>query len=60
MRPLALASLVALASVVPAGEKTGEWAKGITYTTDWQAAIKEARNTGKILFIYNGWEREKI
>jgi len=53
--PLALALLTAPAL---AGEK--EWAKGVPYTTDWEDAIREAKSTGKILMIYNGWEREKI
>ena len=37
-----------------------EWAKGVSYTTDWDKAIKLAKETGKMLFIYNGWEREKV
>ena len=37
-----------------------EGAKGIPYTTDWKAAIKEAKNTGKMILIYNGWQRERI
>ena len=36
------------------------WADGVPYTTDYDAAIKEARETGKMLLVYNGWEREKI
>ena len=31
-----------------------EWAKGIPFTTSWPDAIKQARETGKMLFIYNG------
>jgi len=57
MRKTAIA-LLCLAAGAFAGDKG--WAPGIEYTTDWKAAIKEARNTGKILFIYNGWQREKI
>jgi hypothetical protein len=41
-------------------DKDKEWAEGVPYLTDWKAAIKEASNTGKILFIYNGWQREKV
>lgn len=53
--------LVALAALVHAGDKDGkEWAEGVPFGTDWDAAIKQARNTGKILFIYNGWERPDI
>ena len=53
-----LFSILALGAAALAGDK--EWAKGVTFTTDWKAAIREARNTGKILFIYNGWERAGI
>jgi hypothetical protein len=52
-------ALVALSALVHAAERK-EWADGVPYGTDWEAAIKEARNTGKILFIYNGWERPDI
>ena len=37
-----------------------EWVEGVPYTTDYKAAIKEARTTGKLLLIYNGWQREKV
>jgi hypothetical protein len=58
MRTLILVTLAALAY---AGDKDKkEWAEDVPYGTDWEAAIKEARNTGKILFIYNGWERPDI
>ncbi len=50
--------LTALGTVALAGDK--EWAPGVKYTTDWKAAIKEAHSTGKILFIYNGWQRAKV
>jgi hypothetical protein len=52
-------ALLALCSSSLAGEGK-EWAKGIPFTTDWKEAIQEARNTGKVLFIYNGWEGERI
>ncbi len=55
MRILILAALAALAH---AADK--EWAEGVPFTTDWNAAIKEARTTGKLLFIYNGWERPDV
>ena len=54
----ALLTLLLSATAWAADKK--EWAPGVAYTTDWKSAIKEARNTGKILFIYNGWQREKI
>lgn len=38
----------------------GEWAKGIPYTTDWKAAIRDVRQTGRMLLIYNGWQRSGI
>jgi hypothetical protein len=58
MRILAIAALAAL---VHAGDKdTKQWAEDVPFVTDWDAAIKEARNTGRILFIYNGWERPGV
>ncbi len=60
LRPFFL-TLAFVASVdTPTFAGDGEWAPGVSYTTDWKAAIKEARQTGKILLIYNGWERRKI
>ena len=56
MRPALV--FFALASAGLAADK--EWAKGVPFTTDWDKAIKEIRSTGKILFVYNGWEREKV
>ena len=53
-----LAVLALCSAGLGAGKK--EWAKDVPYTTDWKEAIQEARNTGKILFIYNGWEGDKI
>ncbi|MHC4953596.1 MAG: hypothetical protein ACYTGZ_06880 [Planctomycetota bacterium] len=53
--PLALVLLA-----LPANAGKTEWAKGVAYTTDFKQAIKEARTTGKILLIYNGWQREKV
>ena len=55
-RPLLPAAL--LAPLALAGDK--EWGEKIPFTTDWKAAIKEATNTGRILFIYNGWERAGV
>jgi hypothetical protein len=53
-----LLALLALAGLAAAADK--EWAQGVPFTTDWDAAIKEARNTGRILLIYNGWERPDV
>ena len=41
-------------------DKGHEWAKGVPYLTDFDAAIKQAKETGRILFIYNGWEGPNI
>lgn len=58
---VALAALAAVANPVVAKDKTkGEWGKDIPYFTESEPAIKEAKATGKILLIYNGWERDKI
>jgi len=48
-----------LAAAAFAGDKD-EWAPEVPCTTEWKDAIREAKNTGRILFIYNGWQREKI
>ena len=57
----ALAALIAASHPVVAKDKTkGEWGKDIPYFTEFEPAIKEAKATGKILLIYNGWERDKI
>ena len=40
--------------------KSDEWVQGVSYTTDWKQAIKTAQQTGKMLFIYNGWKRSGI
>jgi len=53
-----LPALLLAAPLTVAGDK--EWAEKTPFTTDWKAAIKEVTNTGKILFIYNGWERPGI
>lgn len=59
MKHLLLASLL-LSLIAPALRADDEWVKGVTYTTSWDEAIKEVKNTGKMLFIYNGWKREKV
>ena len=59
----ALPSLFLLAAVgafAPPLAADGEWVDGVAYTTDWDDAIEEVRETGKILLIYNGWERPDI
>ena len=40
--------------------KSDEWVQGVSYTTDWKQAIKTVKQTGKMLFIYNGWKRSGI
>jgi hypothetical protein len=60
MRPvvaLALASPACLAQKKRADES---WAEGVAYTTDWKIAIKSARESGRMLLIYNGWQRSGI
>ncbi len=37
-----------------------EWGKGITIKTSWKEAIAECKATGKLLFIYNGWQNKNI
>ena len=55
---LSILVLAGLSSDVQAQKKgkQGQWAEGVTYTTSWDEAIKAARETGKMLLIYNGWE----
>ena len=55
---IAVSLLVAGAPSAPA--RDGEWAKGISYTLDWDQAIKEVKQSGKMLFVVNGWERSGI
>jgi hypothetical protein len=58
---LAVSALAGLfVSVAAAGDKDAQWAKGVAYTTDWKKAIKTARETGRMIFIYNGWARSGI
>ena len=49
-----------VAGASPDVDKGGEWAKGIPYTTDWDKAIKSVQGSGRLLFIYNGWEKPNI
>ena len=37
-----------------------EWGKGVSFTKSWKEAISRARESGKMLFIYNGWERKGV
>lgn len=37
-----------------------EWGKGVPVTNDWNAAIKQVQESGKMLVIYNGWEKPNI
>ena len=40
------------------GKAENVWAEGVPYVTDWDEAIKQAKTTGRLLFIYNGWKAE--
>lgn len=61
MQKLLWATLAAIILVGSSfGQKNQEWAKGIPFHTKWDTAIKEARETGKLLFIYNGWQNKGI
>ena len=52
---------IAIALILAASAHAdGEWAPGVKYTTDWKRAIAEARATGKMLMIYNGWQKSGI
>ena len=53
---------VLLANGLDAQKKKNKqsWVKGVPYTTDWKKAIKQARESGKMLFIYNGWKNPNI
>ncbi len=41
-------------------KNASEWVDGVAYTTDWKTAIKAVQQSGKMLFIYNGWKRNGI
>jgi len=59
----ALSTLLLLAlSTVVAGARPADdqWADGVAYTTDWDDALSQVRESGKLLMIYNGWERPDI
>ena len=56
----ALLAILLVSLSTPAVRADDEWVKGVSYTTSWDDAIKEVKNTGKMLFIYNGWKREKV
>jgi len=62
MRTLLLvAMLVGAAPASDVAAKDGEgWAEGVPYLTDYDDAIKAARESGRMLLIYNGWKREGI
>ena len=63
---LAVITLAVLASIalplLAKDKKAAQdaWAEGVPYKTDWKEAIDEARTSGKLLFIYNGWKKEGI
>ena len=37
-----------------------EWAEGIPYVTDYDEALAMAKESGRMLLIYNGWDRPNI
>lgn len=41
-------------------DKKAQWGEGVPFLTEWDDAIKEVRESGKMLFVYNGWERPDI
>jgi hypothetical protein len=53
---LLLAALTAGGLSRTGAEEKAEWAAGVPYHTDYEAAIKQANETGRILLIYNGWQ----
>ena len=72
LRTLALTATAAalsclLAQDLPAQKRNkgknknaSEWVDGVAYTTDWKTAIKAVQQSGKMLFIYNGWQSSGI
>ena len=44
----------------PAAAEGTQWAEGVPYHTDYEQAIKQANETGRILLIYNGWKGDGI
>ena len=62
-RTLILASLLlgfALSAPLAEAKDKQEWAEGIPYLTDYDDAIALAKESGRMLLIYNGWERPNI
>ena len=62
-RALIVASLLlGFATAAPLAEAKDkqEWAEGIPYVTDYDEAIAMAKESGRMLLIYNGWERPNI
>ncbi len=62
---VALGALALTATLGPADAKDtkdskARWGDGVPFTTDYEAAIKQARESGKMLLVYNGWERPDI
>ena len=57
----AMVALFCLATTAHGAQKAkGVKPKEVPFTTNWNQAIKEAQATGKMLFIFNGWERSGI
>ena len=50
-------AFLVFAAPLSADDSKDKWADDVPYLTDWEDAIKQARETGKMLFIYNGWKK---
>jgi hypothetical protein len=62
-RLLAMAALMLfLGTAAPRADAKDkqEWAEGIPYVTDYDEAIGMAKESGRMLLIYNGWEKPNI
>ena len=57
---IALLWSMGVSPLAAAADEKKEWGPGVPYTTDFELAIRMARESGRMLFIYNGWEREGI
>ena len=62
--PLVFGIVLAIVCGAPAQDAAAKdaptWAEGVPYLTDYEDAIKQVRETGRMLLIYNGWKREGI
>lgn len=60
MKTAALLALPVLLGAAAPAAGPKEWAKDIPYVTDFDLAIRQVSESGKILFIYNGWEGDRV